>query len=63
MQEYARVPGEDAFTQARECYGELEEWLPARPPGCSMPSWKTGWTYGAGSCCGGCSRGTWTCWP
>jgi hypothetical protein len=25
MQEYAPVPGEKAFTQARECYGELEE--------------------------------------
>src|SRR5450755_2492148 len=27
MQEYAPVPGEDAFTQARECYGDLEDWL------------------------------------
>ena len=27
MQEYASVPGEDAFTQARECYAGLEDWL------------------------------------
>ena len=33
MQEYARVPGEDAFTQARECYGELEEWLAGEAAG------------------------------
>jgi len=27
MQEYAPVPDGEAFTQAREYYGELEEWL------------------------------------
>ncbi len=27
MQEYAPVPGDDAFTQARECYAGLEDWL------------------------------------
>src|SRR6266487_691264 len=27
MQEYASVPGDDAFTQARECYAGLEGWL------------------------------------
>jgi hypothetical protein len=27
MQEYASVPGDDAFTQARECYAGLENWL------------------------------------
>ena len=27
MQEYAPMPGEKAFTQARECCGELEGWL------------------------------------
>src|SRR5260370_4221643 len=27
MQEYAPVPGDDAFTQARECYEGLEDWL------------------------------------
>src|SRR6266536_279205 len=26
MQEYASVPGDDAFTQARECYAGLEGW-------------------------------------
>jgi hypothetical protein len=33
MQEYAPVPEEDAFTQARECYGELEEWLAGEAAG------------------------------
>jgi len=27
MQEYVAVPGDGAFTQARECYAELEDWL------------------------------------
>jgi hypothetical protein len=27
VQEYAPVPGDDAFTQARECYVGLEDWL------------------------------------
>jgi hypothetical protein len=27
MQEYVPAPGGEEFTQARECYGELEEWL------------------------------------
>jgi hypothetical protein len=27
MQEYVPVPGDDAFTQARECYAGLENWL------------------------------------
>ena len=27
MQEYVPAPGGEEFTQARECYGDLEEWL------------------------------------
>jgi hypothetical protein len=27
VQEYVPVPGDDAFTQARECYAGLEDWL------------------------------------
>ena len=60
MQGYVPEP-DGAFTQSRECYAELEEWLASEDAaGCSTVSWRNSWTCGAGSCCGGCSRTGWT---
>ena len=64
MQEYAPAPGGGAFAQSREYYAELEAWLSREEAaGFGTRSSRSSCRRVAGSCCAGCTRITWTCWP
>ena len=60
MQGYAAEP-DGAFTESRECFAELEEWLASEDAaGLQHGELEEQLEVGAGSRCGGCSRTGWT---